>query len=828
MANSEQTQAKHVTVLAHEADLIASGITRDAWEAAGLYTEEDPKRVSDLLAWPYSAKKLGPCLCFPYFDIDGKPLDYVRVKPRTPRRNKEGKTVKYEAPRGKPPHIYFPPIVRETHSTAAFFILTEGEKKALAGCLQGLPVIGLSGVWSWKSKDTPILPELAAIIRKGITIYICFDSDRATNEKIRVAENHLAAALKDLGAVVRVAGLPSGPDGAKVGLDDYFVAGATADDFRADILGTATEPRDPNAGKPKPKNGREVIILGTDEFRVNDEAIVALTKDKDTYARTGQLARVILPGDELPSGKTLEEGSRIIPTSAATLRERLTRVADFYTARAGDFGTEYFCSNPPQSMVLAILDRGEWSGIRPLVGVTSSPILRTDGSIYSTHGYDAATGLYLVSNGVEFPPLEKLTRDSAQKAAGTILDLIRDFPVADEAGRSVYLSMILSVICRHLIDGSVPLHLADANVRGSGKSMYIDSGSIISTGTTAPAQAYSSETAEMRKIITSVVMAGNQLQNLDNLPSGGAFGNSALDMALTCRIWEDRILSTNKKLIAPHRTVWTATGNNPVLRADTARRVIRTRLESDHEHPEDRDGFKYPDLLAHIRRNRPQLVINALSIVAAYLKAGTPSVALKPAGGFVEWSNVVRAPLVWLGLADPWDTNITGREDLDNEASELHSLLTAWEEIGGTAGVSVAKAKRAYIANPDRYPAVADLLVAVGLDGFDSSKVGYLIRKHKGRPGPGKRMLALAKEEHGHEKVWVVQRKSDAGHGGDVGHDSATATFEFDEEKKTTHKTEAALASKHDPHAPHDPQEEAPDPNPSGWTYSRADLGGIM
>ena len=59
---------------------------------------------------------------------------------------------------------------------------------------------------------------------------------------------------------------------------------------------------------------------------------------------------------------------------------------------------------------------------------------------------------------------------------------------------------------------------------------------------------------------------------------------------------------------SPLYMTWFATGNNVMIAADTARRVCHIRLESPCERPEERGGFRQPDLLAWIGENRAELL----------------------------------------------------------------------------------------------------------------------------------------------------------------------------------------------------------------------------
>src|SRR4051812_29687596 len=62
-----------------------SGLSDDTIRAAGCYSVEDGGEVSRLLNWKGGGGNLGACLAFPFFGPDGKPLNYVRLKPSCPR-----------------------------------------------------------------------------------------------------------------------------------------------------------------------------------------------------------------------------------------------------------------------------------------------------------------------------------------------------------------------------------------------------------------------------------------------------------------------------------------------------------------------------------------------------------------------------------------------------------------------------------------------------------------------------------------------------------------------------------------------------------------------
>ena len=63
-------------------------------------------------------------------------------------------------------------------------------------------------------------------------------------------------------------------------------------------------------------------------------------------------------------------------------------------------------------------------------------------------------------------------------------------------------------------------------------------------------------------------------------------------------------------------------------------------VQSPLETPEDRSGFRHPDLLSWIEAERPRLAVAALTILRAYFVAGCPSQTGGDWGSFERWSAV--------------------------------------------------------------------------------------------------------------------------------------------------------------------------------------------
>ena len=105
------------------------------------------------------------------------------------------------------------------------------------------------------------------------------------------------------------------------------------------------------------------------------------------------------------------------------------------------------------------------------------------------------------------------------------------------------------------------------------------------------------------------------------------------------------------------------------------------RLESPEENPEERTGFKHPNLLAWAQQDRPRLTVAAMTMLRAYCAAGRPNMKLTPWGSFEGWSDLVRQTIVWAGLPDPGATRQELAEQADVESAALAQLIDGWAKI---------------------------------------------------------------------------------------------------------------------------------------------------
>lgn len=203
-------------------DLARSGLTqRDAQKLK--YKSTTPTETARLTDDVFDC----PAYIIPYPNSDFFRLRLLPdVQPGT-GFGKSKKHQRYTQPAGVRTPPYFPesrPWPKIKKDTSEKIVLTEGEKKAACGCKHGLNVIGLGGVWNFRSRLTKesFLAELDDIKWTGRQVFILYDSDLKTNENVQAAMNALAETIIRKGGIPFYVYIPAA-NGEKIGLDDFIV-----------------------------------------------------------------------------------------------------------------------------------------------------------------------------------------------------------------------------------------------------------------------------------------------------------------------------------------------------------------------------------------------------------------------------------------------------------------------------------------------------------------------------------------------------------------------------------------------------------------------------
>jgi len=178
-----------------------------------------------------------------------------QLRPDKPRKKGNGDIIKYETKSGEafdailPTSHYIPDywdienLKKECYhiNDVPYLLVTEGGWKAISGCCNGIPTIGLLGVemgLTGKKSDPEKQRFLIKTLRKytevGFGFIIAFDADALTNPNVREAERKLAKQLAKFNVPVRsITGCwEPGEQGETKGMDD-FIQHKGIEQFRA-------------------------------------------------------------------------------------------------------------------------------------------------------------------------------------------------------------------------------------------------------------------------------------------------------------------------------------------------------------------------------------------------------------------------------------------------------------------------------------------------------------------------------------------------------------------------------------------------------------------
>jgi hypothetical protein len=297
------------------------------------------------------AQQRVPGILIPLHGVNGEVIGH-QYRPDNPRQDpKRQRTIKYENPRGSSIRLDVPPrCLKQLGNPNVSIWFTEGVKKVDALVTQGACAVGLTGVWAFKGKNplggTTVLADFDYIALKERLAYLVFDSDSTSNPQVALALNRLSEHLKRKGAKARIIKLPPGPQGEKVGVDDYLATGHTLSDLAGlESLEEAEMPslRDKSheaycieAGRicyiKQTFDGKVEVPLGNFTARVTEDIL----KDNGHEAsRVFKVAGTLGNGQPLPiievsassfsslNWVTSEWGLRAIITAGQTYKDRL-------------------------------------------------------------------------------------------------------------------------------------------------------------------------------------------------------------------------------------------------------------------------------------------------------------------------------------------------------------------------------------------------------------------------------------------------------------------------------------------------------------------------
>ncbi len=418
---------------------------------------------------------------------------------------------------------------------------------------------------------------------------------------------------------------------------------------------------------------------------VTEDALRALLARNDPptlFQRGGVLTRLRVCEDN--AAPLLE------PLTDAALRGNLARVADWTKLRRTmDGGLEVEEAPPPMDAVKDLATLPDWPDIPVLQAVAETPVFTRTAELILTPGFHPQARLwYHAAAGLIVPevPAAPTAADVERARHLLLVELLGDFPFEDDASKAHALAALLLPFVRQLIDGPTPMHLLDAPVEGTGKTLLASCISEVGTGRPVEAIAEASDDEEWRKRITAVLAEGPTILLLDNL--NRILDSGALASVLTARVWKDRILGVSKTVRVPNLALWLASGNNTRLSRELIRRTVWCRLDSRTDAPWERSGFRHKNLTKWVKERRGELVWAALVLCQAWIAAGRPA-GEETLGMFESWAETMGGILRVAGVPGLLANARRFRQAAADKGSEWGAFVAAWWARFGAEPVGV-------------------------------------------------------------------------------------------------------------------------------------------
>jgi hypothetical protein len=372
----------------------------------------------------------------------------------------------------------------------------------------------------------------------------------------------------------------------------------------------------------------------------------------------------------------------------------------------------------PESMVM----------LRPLRGVTHTPMVRADGSILETPGYDAASGyLFLPGQGVSVPAVPEVpdARD-VELAVGLLDEMVAGFPWETKEDRANYLGLLVTPLLRLLAPPSYKAFFIGAHQPGSGKTLLADVARILHGGIFRSDMPQDEK--EIKSMTTSLLATTSApVVQVDNVT--GVLRSSYLAGLLTSSgEMQERELGKSSNLAFTNDRLWVFTGNNPSLGGDMVRRTITIMIDPNMANPETRE-FDIKDLPAWVAAHRNELLHALLVLVRNWVASGSRPAIRKQSDSFATWEACVAGILQAAGIVGTFDAESGKRAAAGGDDDGLAALLAHIHDGHGTKPWTVADL---LTAEPDEFRADArDWLPSVILDKLARSEAGG--RKSLGR-----------------------------------------------------------------------------------------------
>lgn len=497
------------------------------------------------------------------------------------------------------------------------------------------------------------------------------------------------------------------------------------------------------------KHRATITVIPGEIDGIVDAAEIELAEIEGYYQYAGSICNVITdPGSNVTSIKSVNKNDL----------QRVLSKSINWVQYAGD-SPDVKIIDPPEKYINSLYSSSIYKHLQVLQGITRQPYLRNDGTLMTSEGFDPSTGMYGVFCADEYYVPECPSREMAVSAFVELKALLHEFSFAEVNDLSAALAMMLTAAIRPALSAA-PMGHIKAHQIASGKSYLSSLIAAFASPSKPAAYAFPTNDEECSKLLLAALFEAPAVIMFDNLTSD-LLPYKSLCSALTEGHLTGRILGASKTGTVGTRTLFLSSGNNVDPVKDMTRRAITISLDPQMELPATRPFQGDPCKL--VLANRPQYVSLALTIIRAFIVAGCPMQKNLPSlASYDDWTRLVRAPLVWLGLPDPATALFTTIK-VDPDRELLRRLMVNLYKTFGDKPISVSElvtridTEIGSVLNSDLAEVVREIAEQQGK--INRRTLGRWISRHQGVIVDGY-ILSKSTKSGGSERWQVTQRQS--------------------------------------------------------------------
>lgn len=496
------------------------------------------------------------------------------------------------------------------------------------------------------------------------------------------------------------------------------------------------------------------------ELRTAAEIVdLALHKKPDLMVHAGNLPATAAALRDLlaSSGRLFERGVpvRIVTQSNAPMPTALAFTRSNVVMEAHELCQPKKVKSDGEIIDVTLSDRvatmyldmvGEWN-LRPLDGISMSPVLTAEGGLRAVEGYDAETRLWCYRPPSLALP-QRPTRGDAETALRQLRQTFRTFPFADstrtadlELGadvvdiskppgkdESAFLAATMTACCRSSLRLAPAVLMTAPTISGSGagKGLLVRAACTVAFGIPPRAFTTGGKQDELEKRFGAEFVQAQPAVFLDNA-NGLTLRSDTLASVLTERPAGVRVLGETRMVPLNSTAFVAVAGNGVTLSEDLARRFIVCELDAHCEDPESRsfpDGF-----LDGVERRRGELLTAVLTIWRWGRQNASALPKGKPLGSYETWGEWCRDPLVALGCCDPVE-RIEALKANDPRRQHVVELFGIWWEHHGDNRVTVNQLAEAVKAVADPQNRGRQYLARAIADKVGTNAGGFVLERN--------------------------------------------------------------------------------------------------